>query len=142
MSDHRSSTTILRLGASAGLLLALAGFAAAQQAAPPAGPAAAKRAWPLTRPEATSFTETSRYDEVVAFMKAMAAASPRIHLTTYGYTFEGRPLPLAVIGAPGATPGQVLATGKTRIFIQGNIHAGEVEGKPGAGSTFTVTLKG
>ena len=132
MSDHRSSTTILRLGASAGLLLALAGFAAAQQAAPPAGPAAAKRAWPLTRPEATSFTETSRYDEVVAFMKAMAAASPRIHLTTYGYTFEGRPLPLAVIGAPGATPGQVLATGKTRIFIQGNIHAGEVEGKEAA----------
>ena len=62
-------------------------------------------------------------------MKAMAAASPRIHLTTYGYTFEGRPMPLAVIGAPGATPEQVLATGKTRIFIQGNIHAGEVEGK-------------
>ena len=110
----------------------LAGFAAAQQAAPPAGPAAATRAWPLTRPEATNFTETSRYDEVVAFMKAMAAASPRIHLTTYGYTFEGRPLPLAVIGAPGATPEQVLATGKTRIFIQGNIHAGEVEGKEAA----------
>ena len=91
-----------------------------------------ERAWPLTRPEATNFTETSRYDEVVAFMKAMAAASPRIHLTTYGYTFEGRPLPLAVIGAPGATPEQVLATGKTRIFIQGNIHAGEVEGKEAA----------
>ena len=132
MSDHRSSTTILRLGASAGLLLALAGSAAAQQAAPPAGPASATRTWPLTRPEATNFTETSRYDEVVAFMRAMAAASPRIHLTTYGYTFEGRPLPLAVIGAPGATPEQVLATGKTRIFIQGNIHAGEVEGKEAA----------
>ena len=129
MSDHRSSTTILRLGASAGLLVALAGVAAAQQPAPPAAPAAAKRAWLLTRPEATNYTETSRYDEVVAFMKAMAAASPRIHLTTYGYTFEGRPMPLAVIGAPGATPEQVLATGKTRIFIQGNIHAGEVEGK-------------
>jgi len=130
MSDHRSSTTILRLGVSAGLLLALAGIAAAQQRpASPAAPAAATRAWPLTRPEATNFTETSRYDEVVAFMKAMAAASPRIHLTTYGYTFEGRPMPLAVIGAPGATPEQVLATGKTRIYIQGNIHAGEVEGK-------------
>ena len=95
-------------------------------------PAASTRAWPLTRPEATNYTETSRYDEVVAFMKAMAAASPRIHVTTYGYTFEGRPMPLAVIGAPGATPEQVLATGKTRIYIQGNIHAGEVEGKEAA----------
>ena len=59
----------------------------------------------------------------------MAAASPQIHLTTYGYTYEGRPLPLAVIGAPGATAAQVLATSKTRVYIQGNIHAGEVEGK-------------
>ncbi|MEK7240951.1 MAG: M14 family metallopeptidase [Gemmatimonadota bacterium] len=90
------------------------------------------RVWPLTRPEATNFAETSRYDDVVTFMKAMAEASPQIHLTTYGYTFEGRPMPLAVIGAPNATPAAVLATGKTRVFIQGNIHAGEVEGKEAA----------
>ena len=104
--------------------------APASQAAPRA--AAAKKAWPLTRPESTQFAETSRYDDVIAFMKAMAAASPQIHLTTYGYTYEGRPLPLAVIGAPGATSEQVLATRKTRIYIQGNIHAGEVEGKEAA----------
>jgi hypothetical protein len=62
----------------------------------------------------------------------MAAADPQIHLTTYGYTFEGRPMPLAVVGAPDATAEQVRATGKTRIYIQGNIHAGEVEGKEAA----------
>jgi hypothetical protein len=62
-------------------------------------------------------------------MKAMAVAAPQIHLTTYGYTYEGRPMPLAVIGAPDATPEKVRATGKTRIYVQGNIHAGEVEGK-------------
>jgi Zinc carboxypeptidase len=95
----------------------------------PSEPSAAARAWPLTRPEATRFAETSRYDDVMAFMKAMAAASPQIHLTTYGYTFEGRALPLAVIGAADARPETVRATGKTRIYIQGNIHAGEVEGK-------------
>ena len=89
---------------------------------------AASRAW-LTRPELTDYAETSRYDEVVAYMRQMAAASPQIHLTTYGYTHEGRPLPLAVIGAPGASAEQVIATGKTRVYIQGNIHAGEVEGK-------------
>jgi hypothetical protein len=86
-------------------------------------------AWPLTRPEATNYAETSRYDDVVAFMKAAAGAAPQIHLTSFGYSFEGRALPLAVIGAPNASPEAVLATGKTRIYIQGNIHAGEVEGK-------------
>ncbi len=96
-------------------------------AAAPARPAASK--WPLTRPEATNYAETSSYEEVVSYMKAMAAASPQMHLTTYGYTYEGRPLPLAVIGAPAATAEAVLATRKTRIYIQGNIHAGEVEGK-------------
>ncbi len=83
----------------------------------------------LTRPERTDYAETSRYDDVIAYMKQMAAVNPSIHLTTYGYTTEGRPLPLAVIGAPGASAEQVLATNKTRVYIQGNIHAGEVEGK-------------
>jgi hypothetical protein len=41
-------------------------------------------------------------------------------------------MPLAVVGAPDATPEKVLATGKTRVYIQGNIHAGEVEGKEAA----------
>ena len=86
----------------------------------------------LTRPERTNYQETSRYDDVVAFMQAMAETSPQIHLTTYGYTFEGRSLPLAVVGAPAATPEAVKATNKTRIYIQGNIHAGEVEGKEAA----------
>ena len=90
---------------------------------------AASQKWPLTRPERTDYAETSRYDEVITYMKQMAATSPQIHLTTYGYTFEGRPMPLAVIGAPGASAEQVLATKKTRVYIQGNIHAGEVEGK-------------
>jgi len=90
---------------------------------------AGKALWPLTRPESTNFTETSRYDDVIAYMKAMAAASPRIHLTSFGYSHEGRALPLAVIGAPDATAKAARATGKTRIFVQANIHAGEVEGK-------------
>jgi hypothetical protein len=104
----------------------LATHVAAQTARPASS--AANRQW-LTRPELTDYAETSRYDEVIGYMRQMAAANPNIHLTTYGYTYEGRPLPLAVIGAPGATADQVLATGKTRVYIQGNIHAGEVEGK-------------
>ena len=108
----------------AGVLLA--GTDLSAQPRKPAPSAASQ--WP-TRPERTDYAETSRYDDVIAYMKQMAAVSPQIHLTTYGYTYEGRPLPLAVIGAPGATPEQVIATKKTRVYIQANIHAGEVEGK-------------
>ena len=125
----RSMRTGVRILACAHLLLG-GGTIPATIAAQGARPvnAAANRQW-LTRPELTDYAETSRYDEVIAYMRQMAAANPAIHLTTYGYTYEGRPLPLAVIGAPGATPQQVIATGKTRVYIQGNIHAGEVEGK-------------
>jgi zinc carboxypeptidase len=82
-----------------------------------------------TRAERTNYRETSRYDDVVAFMEAVSKAAPRIHLTTFGYTFEGRPLPLAVIGVADASPDTVRRSGKTRVYLQGNIHAGEVEGK-------------
>lgn len=130
MTQSRLATVFTRVALTALLTLPLPALAQAPAAASASRRSA--RAWPLTRPEATNYAETSRYEDVIGFMKAMAAASPQIHLTTYGYTFEGRPMPLAVIGAPNATPEAVLATGKTRVFIQGNIHAGEVEGKEAA----------
>jgi hypothetical protein len=85
-----------------------------------------------TTAEKTDYRETSRYADVVAFLDAVAKASPKVHLTTFGRTTEDRPLPLAVIGAPDATPGAVRATGKLRVYIQANIHGGEVEGKESA----------
>jgi hypothetical protein len=86
-----------------------------------------------TRPELTNFEETSRYQEVVDFMQAVAKAAPdRILLTTFGETNEKRALPLAVVGAPAATPEAVRRTGRIRVYIQGNIHGGEVEGKESA----------
>jgi hypothetical protein len=134
MTDLVTSRALRGLLARSAAALALGSAALqAQTAQPSAKPApksaaTASAAW-LTRPERTDYAETSRYDEVIAYMKQMAAVNPNIHLTTYGYTYEGRPLPLAVIGAPGASAEQVLATKKTRVYIQGNIHAGEVEGK-------------
>jgi hypothetical protein len=66
-------------------------------------------------------------------MNAVAEAAPKtIRLTTFGKTQEGRTLPLAVVGAPAATPDAVRRTGKVRVYIQGNIHGGEVEGKESA----------
>lgn len=83
-----------------------------------------------TRAERSGFLETSSYADVEAFTDAVTSSSSRIHKTYFGYTQEGRPLPLLVFGkVAGATPAEVLAAGGTRVFVQANIHAGEVCGK-------------
>ena len=84
-----------------------------------------------TTAEASGFKSTSTYAEVVAFMETVDKASPLIHMTTYGTTSEGRAMPMAVVGTglKDASAASVLASGKLRVHIQGNIHAGEVEGK-------------
>src|ERR1700704_6657414 len=93
-----------------------------------------------TRAERTNYVETSRYDDVVAFLDTVAKASSLVHTTTFGYTFEGRPLPLAVVGrVSDAKPATVRASGKLRIYIQANIHAGEVEGKESLWLWFAIS---
>lgn len=84
----------------------------------------------LTAPERTSFEETTRYDELMAFVDVAAAQHPDMHLTHFGYSYEGRKLPLIVFGnVPDGSPEAVKRSGKLRVFLQGNIHAGEVCGK-------------
>jgi hypothetical protein len=87
-----------------------------------------------TTAEATDYKSTSTYDDVVKFMKAVDDASPIIYYSTYGTTYEGRPMPIAFVGTglKGITPAAIKATGKLRVHIQANIHAGEVEGKESA----------
>ena len=61
---------------------------------------------------------------------ARPPVSPSVHYTTFGYTNEGRALPLAVVGdVADASPASVRASGRTVVYLQGNIHAGEVCGK-------------
>lgn len=84
----------------------------------------------VTVAERTNFRETSRYADVVAYMEEVDRASPVIHVTGFGTTNEGRTLPLAVVGrVRDASAEAVRASGKTVVYLQGNIHAGEVEGK-------------
>jgi hypothetical protein len=84
----------------------------------------------LTRAERTEFRETSRYDEVMDFVTEVVKGRPHMHVTTMGYTFEGRPIPMVVVGrVPDASPEAVRASGKTRVYLQGGIHAGEIGGK-------------
>jgi hypothetical protein len=100
-------------------------------------PAAAQRAASRlddirTVAEKTDYRETSKYADVVSFLEAIDRASDRVHLTSMGTTSEQRSIPLAVIGAPDSSPQAVRRTGKLRVYIQGNIHGGEVEGKESA----------
>ena len=105
-------------------LLAVAAILPACDASPPPGDAF------LTRAERTDYRETSSYADVVDFLQRAAATSPSVHYTTYGYTTEGRALPLAVVGdIDDPSPASVRASGKTVVYLQGNIHAGEVCGK-------------
>ena len=84
----------------------------------------------LTRAERTDYRETSSYADVVDFLRRAAAASPSVHYTTFGHTTEGRALPLAVVGdIEDPSPVSVRASGRTVVYLQGNIHAGEVCGK-------------
>ncbi len=86
-----------------------------------------------TRAERTNYIETSRYDDVVTFLNTVGTGSPLIHITTFGYTFEGRALPVAIVGRiQNATPQAIRASRRLRVYIQANIHAGEVEGKEAA----------
>ena len=139
MSDDTPGRTT-RLGRAAAMV-ALAG-ACARPATPPPQPAspgsdAARIAAeaklnavrPATRAERTGYRETSRYADVVAFLDSLGALGA-VHVDTLGTTTEGRAIPLVVASRPLVrTPDAARATGKPIVYVQGNIHAGEVEGK-------------
>ncbi|NNE70021.1 MAG: M14 family metallopeptidase, partial [Rhodothermales bacterium] len=81
-----------------------------------------------TRAELSDYEETTGYDEAIGFLEVAAAQSADLTLTHFGYSVEGRRLPLVVWGAP-ADPEAILADDRLRVFVQANIHAGEVCGK-------------
>ncbi|MDE2995562.1 MAG: M14 family metallopeptidase [Bacteroidota bacterium] len=84
----------------------------------------------LTAAERTEFEETTRYDEMMAFLEVAVSQHPDLHLLTFGYSYEGRALPLVIFGKTASTDPSVLRdSDRIRIFVQGNIHAGEVCGK-------------
>ena len=98
----------------------------------PAAPVAAQE-WPDTRPERTDYLETSRYADVMDFLEGLEGRHPRLRITSFGYSEEGRVLPLAVFGdVPDASAASVRSAAATRVLVFANIHAGEVAGKEAA----------
>ncbi len=88
---------------------------------------------PLTVAEATQWQATSRYADVMDFIARLQRLSPHIRVETLCTSAEGRAVPLLVIGRPLPALPQALANdSRMVVYIQGNIHAGEVEGKEAA----------
>ena len=83
-----------------------------------------------TRAETSSYEETSTYDDVTRIVSGLASTSSLVHTESFGKTEEGRDLPLLVISDPKVTTPEAARTlGRPLVFVQANIHAGEVEGK-------------
>ena len=85
---------------------------------------------PLTVAEASDFTATSRYDDVMTFIQALQQRSSLLRVETLCISVEGRAVPLLVIGKPvPSSPFELHHDPRAVVYIQANIHAGEVEGK-------------
>ena len=54
-----------------------------------------------THAEATDYRETPSYDDTVAFARRLAHASPCIDYESFGFSGEGRELPLVIASETG-----------------------------------------
>lgn len=84
----------------------------------------------ILTPEKSQFQKTSTYKDVVHFLDEIKKKSDKVFVFSMGKSLEGKEIPVAVLANPMIkTPEEAKASGKAVIYIQGNIHAGEVEGK-------------
>ena len=94
------------------------------------GAGAAAQEQPLTVAERSEFKATSRHADVMDFIHKLQALSPKLRVETMAVSTEGREIPLLVIGNPlPAPPAAGRRDPRGVIYIQANIHGGEVEGK-------------
>jgi D-ribose pyranose/furanose isomerase RbsD len=84
----------------------------------------------LLVPEKSEFLKTSTHADVMKFVKTLDKFSKEVFVFSMGTSKEGKEIPVVVMARPIVkTAAEALATHKTIIYVQGNIHAGEVEGK-------------
>ncbi|HDP74326.1 MAG TPA: hypothetical protein ENN49_00325 [Bacteroidales bacterium] len=84
--------------------------------------------FPVTVAEGSNFQSTSTYNDVMNFLKMLEKASRHIRVETIATSTEGRDIPLLIVANPlPKSPREV--GNRIVVYIQANIHAGEVEGK-------------
>ena len=95
-----------------------------------AGSVAGAQAGPRTQAERTGYLETSSHESVMAFLDSLVRPGRPIAAGVMGKTTEGRDLKYVIVSRPlFATPDAARRSGRPIVFVQGNIHSGEVEGK-------------
>ena len=83
-----------------------------------------------TRAERSKYTETSTYSDVVAFLDSLQLRGAPIVVGSIGKTSQGRDIPYVIASRPLVqSAAEARWLGRPIVYVQGNIHAGEVEGK-------------
>lgn len=86
-----------------------------------------------TRAEQTDYRETSSHADVLGFVDSLQRLGAGIRVGRLGTSPQGRLLPYVVASRPLVDgPAEAHRSGKPVVYIQANIHAGEVEGKEAA----------
>jgi hypothetical protein len=86
--------------------------------------------FPRTRAELTDYRETSRYADVRKFLDSLRTLRAPLAFGVIGKTNEGREIPYVIASRPLVnTPSAAKALGRPIVYVQANIHAGEIEGK-------------
>ena len=87
----------------------------------------------LTTPEKTEYTSTSTYADVIEFTNYMLQYYDNVRQEIMAVSVEGREIPLFILADPmPESPTELENDHRLVVYIQANIHAGEVEGKEAA----------
>ncbi|MHB1071067.1 MAG: M14 family metallopeptidase, partial [Gemmatimonadaceae bacterium] len=83
-----------------------------------------------SRAERSKYTETSTHADVLSFIDSLQSKGASIVVGSIGTTTQGRDLPFVIASRPLVhSPAEAKRLGRPVVYVQGNIHAGEVEGK-------------
>lgn len=89
-----------------------------------------QQARPQTRAERSGFRETSSHADVMAFIDTLKTVSKDIHVASFGRSSQGRDIPMVILSRPLVrSAAEAKRLGRPIVYLQGNIHGGEVEGK-------------
>ncbi len=83
-----------------------------------------------TLAEKTNYESTSTYNDVINFVNQLKIESKFVAVENIAKTIEGRDIPLLIVANPmPKSPKDLVNDKRVLVYIQANIHPGEVEGK-------------
>lgn len=86
--------------------------------------------WPRTKAEISEYRETSSHRDVIEFIESLQRLGAPFQVEYIGTSEMGRKIPLVILADRKiGGPSEARRSGKAIVYIQANIHGGEVEGK-------------